>query len=819
MSKTIKDLEIATSLEGEDEFLFYQNSSKKTKKVSRKNMFSSVGIVMQGKVIDPDYGDLGVATATATANAALALSTANGAQTSANGKNEIYYQTSAPTITNFIGSISGTTLTVTSASAGSVIVGKPITDASKAISDGTIITAFVSGTSGAAGIYTVSVSQSISSTTIYCGYNNGDVWYDTDDSYKIYVYNGGSWTASFAPFPGIDTNGNVTGLVRVTGTESTFALLATKFQIIDPANPTTKTDANVPFEIVGGSVFIKNAQIQTVDAGKLTAGFIGAQTIEVNSSTGYIQSSTFIPTWASGLVCKVYNAGATYFGKTVPSDVVRVKVLQTDGSYKVYNCTSAHTSSGGSFPGTSGGLWSEVTPIPTTTVDVGDGSVSIDNFGFRIVGNGQAEFSGAIFRGAVIAKEGFFGTTKNAAKIDSNGLTIGNYGRIKSAGIGYNGTDFTSTSGSGGFFIGNTQAEGYSALYQFFIGDPSGNYMRWNGSTLAVNGNIIGGSTVGSSGGSVGLVMNTQYGIRRSSDDALLTITGGYGNGIYYGAQIDLVGSVWDTSGSDIGSGELVLSAGYRSGANYNGPLDGSIIFRTSRENNSTDNDNDGHSGAQRFRIEADGTVRVIYTPTGTADGEVISGYPNTNPGRFLVEGSANGKHVQIKDGKIEFLSGNTSSASDTNLYRYTADALGTDDDLYIGGNTTRYLYFPNGGHIVWSSDTNLYRSGANTLKTDDDFIAASVTTTSARRTKKNIKKYNAGLDVIEKLKPVSFDRKMDGKSDIGFIAEDVDKVLPTIVAKNNKGQAEGLDYSKITVVLVNAIKELKKEIDLLKGK
>lgn len=746
MSKIIPDLDIVTQLQAEDQFIFWQNSSKKAKRVSRNNMLGSPGIIVKGKVIDPLYGDLGLSAATATNNAATALSTANGAQTSANGKNQIFYSTSSPTTTAvFTGSISGTTLTISSVSSGTVTIGKSITNSTATILEGTAITAFVSGTSGGAGTYTVNLSNSISSQTIYSGFNYDDLWFDTDGGYRMAKWNGASWTDY-----GLETQA-----------------------------------------------------IANLDVGKLTAGFIGSQVIAINGTDvygnaigagGYIESTSFVLTWpgADYVNVKTYNGSALNLGKSVASDVVQVKVLQTDGSYKLFRALADQAKSAGQVgPPASGSnsYWTEITgvnipkiSIPITPTE----NLSVPNFGFRISSNGYGEFASGLFRGAVIANEGFFGNTKDAVRIDSNGVTIGDQGRVKTGSVGYNGTNFT---GGSGFFLGNTQVETGSSAYQFFAGNPSGNYIRWDGaSTLYINGNIVGGTTVGTSGGSVGLVMNTQYGIRRSIDSGTLTMTGGPGNGIYYGAQIDMVGSVFylDSPGTgltgDDGSGELVLSAGYRSGSSYDGPLDGAIVFRTLREENNSDSSNDGHGGAQRFRIELDGTVRVVYTgnaTSGTDYGKVYYGTGagteaalNTNPGRFLVEGSTSTQNVEIK-----------------------------------------------AGYITFATDTNLYRSSANTLKTDDDFIAASVTTTSARRTKRNIKTYKGGLDIVQKLKPVSFDRKIDGKSDVGFIAEDVDKVLSLIVAKNEKGQAEGLDYSKITVVLVNAIKELKKQIDDLKGK
>jgi hypothetical protein len=714
-SKTIENLEEVNILDDKDQFLFFQNSTKKTKRVTKGNMANSGG-GLRGKFIDAATGnDVGFAATTASANAATALSTANGAQATADGRNRIFYQNTAPT-----------------SPAG--------------------------------------------------GYNliNGDLWFDTSTAANYAMY---TWNTSL---PG-----------------------ANKWQVRE----------------------IADLSIARINAGKITAGFIGAQVIAINGTDvynnpvgagGYIESTSFVLTWpgANFVDVKTYNGSAVNLGKSVASDVVQVKVLQTDGSYKLYRSIADQSKSLSQVGPPNASYWTEITggSIPTFTVPINSTeNATIQNFGFRISSNGFAEFAGGVFRGAVIANEGYFGTTSNAARIDSTGLVIGSAGRIKSSSLTYTSGGWGSGSG---FFLGNT-----GSAYEFFIGDGS-KYLRWDGSNLSVSGNIVGGSTVGTSSTDVGLVMNTQFGIRRSVDNATLTMTGGSGNGVYYGAQIDLVGSTFSIGVNgltgDDGSGTMQLSAGYRTSSTYDGPLDGAIIFRTLREENSQDSGNDGHSGAQRFRIELDGTVRVVYTATAANDTEfgkvlVAEGGKNTNPGRFLVEGTSATKEVQIKDGKIEFSS--AVNVYDTNLYRYGANALGTDDDLYIGGAATRYLYFPNGGNIVWANDTNLYRSAADTLKTDDDFIALSVTTTSARRTKKNIKKYKTGLEIIEKLKPVSFERKMDGKNDIGLIAEEVDKVLPFIVKHNDKNEAEGLDYSKLTVVLINAVKELSAEVKELKKK
>ena len=52
------------------------------------------------------------------------------------------------------------------------------------------------------------------------------------------------------------------------------------------------------------------------------------------------------------------------------------------------------------------------------------------------------------------------------------------------------------------------------------------------------------------------------------------------------------------------------------------------------------------------------------------------------------------------------------------------------------------------------------------------------------------------------------------------MIAEEVGEVLPEIVVYEDNGvDASGLDYSKLTPILVEAVKELKAEVDQLRSK
>lgn len=91
-------------------------------------------------------------------------------------------------------------------------------------------------------------------------------------------------------------------------------------------------------------------------------------------------------------------------------------------------------------------------------------------------------------------------------------------------------------------------------------------------------------------------------------------------------------------------------------------------------------------------------------------------------------------------------------------------------------------------------------------------------------RWKQNIVPLQSSLDKVMQLKPVNFDWRANEFPDlhfsngtqIGFIAQDVEKVIPEVVTTDNNGY-KGISYERITPVLTGAIQELKKENEQLK--
>jgi hypothetical protein len=87
-------------------------------------------------------------------------------------------------------------------------------------------------------------------------------------------------------------------------------------------------------------------------------------------------------------------------------------------------------------------------------------------------------------------------------------------------------------------------------------------------------------------------------------------------------------------------------------------------------------------------------------------------------------------------------------------------------------------------------------------------------TCSSSGRYKSNIVSFGGGLDLVNRLRPVSFNWREGGTIDVGLVAEEVASIEPLLVTFDKVGQVEGVKYDRIGVVLLNAVKEQQVRID-----
>jgi hypothetical protein len=141
-------------------------------------------------------------------------------------------------------------------------------------------------------------------------------------------------------------------------------------------------------------------------------------------------------------------------------------------------------------------------------------------------------------------------------------------------------------------------------------------------------------------------------------------------------------------------------------------------------------------------------------------------------------------------------------------------------------------------GYVPYAGATGAVDLGANNLTVDTNvlFVGATndrvgigttapaykldvlgdINSSSDINLKENVKTIGNSLETINSLRGVSFDWKKDGRSSYGIIAQELEEVLPELV-KN--GEVKSVNYNGLIGVLIEAIKELKAEVEELKSK
>ena len=142
----------------------------------------------------------------------------------------------------------------------------------------------------------------------------------------------------------------------------------------------------------------------------------------------------------------------------------------------------------------------------------------------------------------------------------------------------------------------------------------------------------------------------------------------------------------------------------------------------------------------------------------------------------------------------------------------------------------------PYNGLVIKNTNASLlgnYILFSNSSNTTSGYISQATSTTvlyvtsSDYRLKENVKPIQNAIDRVLKINAVTYNWK-DTNNEIGegFIAHELQDIVPLAVsgqkdAINEDGsiKVQGIDYGKLTPLLVAAIQELKAEIDLLKAK
>ena len=140
----------------------------------------------------------------------------------------------------------------------------------------------------------------------------------------------------------------------------------------------------------------------------------------------------------------------------------------------------------------------------------------------------------------------------------------------------------------------------------------------------------------------------------------------------------------------------------------------------------------------------------------------------------------------------------------------------------FYQSSTSSFVVSTNVGNVAQIRFSNMSTGVALfdfNMNTGNLIATGDVQSNSDERLKENVETIENALDKVSKLRGVYFDMKSrPGVRKIGLIAQEVEQVLPEVVSTNEEDGIKSVAYANVVGLLVEAIKELKDEVDHLKG-
>jgi hypothetical protein len=177
-------------------------------------------------------------------------------------------------------------------------------------------------------------------------------------------------------------------------------------------------------------------------------------------------------------------------------------------------------------------------------------------------------------------------------------------------------------------------------------------------------------------------------------------------------------------------------------------------------------------------------------------------------------------------------LSGGLGAAGDiyaSNIYSNgvllgSSSTAGTN--ISISSNIISVINAPTFSGIITSTNATNSTSTATGCSTfaggigvaNNIYYGGSLQNSSDRRIKTIIEPITNVLNRIDQIIPVKYTKINSDKVEIGLIAQEIKEHFPELVTVNEEDDFHYLDYSRITAVLLQAVKELRNEIKCLKN-
>ncbi len=271
-------------------------------------------------------------------------------------------------------------------------------------------------------------------------------------------------------------------------------------------------------------------------------------------------------------------------------------------------------------------------------------------------------------------------------------------------------------------------------------------------------------------------------------DAAGYTYSGSFGN-VFIGQD----------AAKNLTSGQRSVMVGYSSGSDIDSLVYGNVYIGgvAGKRMNGWYNVVIGEAAGENYSLGSDGWRNVFV---GNSAGRFSNGSENIYIGYGTGEGTFDDPHTGSRNIYLGTQTG-WAKRTESDILRIGSLIWGNLDlprMLVVDGDNTDNAmgrkFFVNGsagGTSAWNNDSD-------------------------GRLKKEIRKIDGALEKVSKLRGVTYEWKNTEKHEsgrrMGFIAQETDDIIPEVVDYSKENDHYSMQYAPITALLVEAVKELKKE-------
>jgi Chaperone of endosialidase len=215
-------------------------------------------------------------------------------------------------------------------------------------------------------------------------------------------------------------------------------------------------------------------------------------------------------------------------------------------------------------------------------------------------------------------------------------------------------------------------------------------------------------------------------------------------------------------------------------------------------------------------------SANVIYTiPTGVGGQWLVRNRTTGGSYTVTIAYQAGGPTLEVpRNATVPLYADTTTSPATYGIYASSVGVGAT-----VPGSSTQVIFNNAGAYsasanFTWDG-TTLAASNISTVGTITATGAitssAAVTAFSDRSLKRDIQTIEHAVDLVKRMRGVSYEMINTGALGIGVIAQEMQEVIPQVVFDNNG--ILSIAYGNLTAVLIEAVKEMSARIDQLEGK